>query len=136
MRFKILLIFILVFTSFTQSFSQSRGCDSGAVYTIIEEMPKFPDGNLEAFIKQNLTVPDVIHKEKISGNVYVAFIICADGTIESIRVLRGIKNCKQCDEEAIKVVKMMPKWEPGKQRGTPMAVQYNLPVRFSPKKSN
>ena len=65
----------------------------------------------------------------IQGMVYVTFVVERDGSITDVRVLRGIGG--GCDEEAIRVVSAMPKWTPGKQRGKPVRVQYNLPVRFT-----
>jgi protein TonB len=64
----------------------------------------------------------------IQGTVYVTFVVEKDGSITDVRVLRGIGG--GCDEEAVRVVKNSPKWSPGKQRGKPVRVQYNLPVKF------
>jgi protein TonB len=64
--------------------------------------------------------------------VYVTFVVEKDGSIGQARVLRGIGG--GCDEEALRVVRSMPKWEPGIQRGKPVRVQYNLPFRFTLKK--
>ncbi len=64
----------------------------------------------------------------IQGRVYVTFVVETNGSITDVRLLRGIGG--GCDEEAIRVVKMMSKWTPGKQRGKPVRVQFNLPVRF------
>ena len=65
----------------------------------------------------------------ISGVVYVTFVVGKDGKITDVKVLRGIGG--GCDEEAIRVVKSMPPWKPGKQRGKAVTVQYNLPIRFT-----
>jgi protein TonB len=65
----------------------------------------------------------------ISGVVYVTFVVDKDGKIKDVKVLRGIGG--GCDEEAVRVVKNMPAWKPGKQRGKSVTVQYNLPIRFT-----
>ena len=65
----------------------------------------------------------------IQGVVFVTFVVEKDGSVTGVRVLRGIGG--GCDEEAIRRVKQMPRWEPGEQRGKPVKVQYNLPVRFT-----
>ena len=65
----------------------------------------------------------------ISGKVYITFVVEKDGSITDVKVLRGIGG--GCDEEAVRVVQSMPRWSPGKQRGKPVRVQYNLPVRFT-----
>jgi len=64
----------------------------------------------------------------IKGKVYVTFVVDKDGSIADVKVLRGIGG--GCDEEAMRVVKGMPRWSPGKQRGKAVRVQYNLPINF------
>lgn len=65
----------------------------------------------------------------VQGAVYVTFVVEPDGNITNVKVLRGIGA--GCDDEAIRVVKAMPKWKPGKQRGKSVRVQFNLPIRFT-----
>ena len=65
----------------------------------------------------------------INGRVFVTFVVETDGRVTDIKVLRGIGG--GCDEEAVRVVKNMPKWDPGKQRGKPVRVQFNLPIKFT-----
>lgn len=64
----------------------------------------------------------------LPGTVYVQFVVEKDGSISDVKVLRGIGG--GCDEEAVRVVKSMPKWKPGKQRGQPVRVYYTLPIDF------
>ena len=66
----------------------------------------------------------------ISGTVFVNFVIGQDGKVKDIKVLRGVPGGKMLDEEAIRVIKKLPPFNPGKQRGKPVSVSYNLPVRF------
>jgi protein TonB len=65
----------------------------------------------------------------IQGRVFVTFVVEKDGSVTDVRVLRGIGG--GCDEEAIRVVQKMPKWKAGKQRGKPVRVQFNLPIKFT-----
>jgi periplasmic protein TonB len=100
------------------------------IFTIVEDMPEFPGGEAELFkyLGKSIKYPQMAKEAGIQGVVYVTFIIGPDGTVSNVEVLRGIKG--GCDEEAVRVVKSMPKWKPGKQRGKPVTVQYNLPIRF------
>ena len=100
------------------------------IFTVVEEQPSFPGGD-EARIKylqENLKYPEEAKEIGTQGRVFLTFVIETDGSITDVKILRGIGS--GCDEEAIRVVKTMPKWIPGKQRGNPVRVQFNLPVRF------
>jgi protein TonB len=67
---------------------------------------------------------------KVTGTVFVSFIVNANGSVSDAQVLKGIGN--GCNEEALRVVQRMPNWLPGKQSGQPVAVRYSLPIRFVP----
>jgi periplasmic protein TonB len=101
------------------------------IFTIVEDMPSFPGGEeaLFKYLGQNIKYPQLAKEAGITGKVYVNFVVDKDGNVTDVKVLRGIGG--GCDEEAIRVVKNMPKWSPGKQRGKPVKVSYNLPIRFS-----
>lgn len=101
------------------------------IFTIVEDMPSFPGGEAKLFeyLGKNIKYPQIAKEAGISGIVYVNFVVGTDGNISDVKVLRGIGG--GCDEEAIRVVKNMPQWTPGKQRGKPVKVSYNLPIRFS-----
>jgi protein TonB len=100
------------------------------IFTIVEDMPSFPGGEqaLFKYLGENTKYPSMAKDAGVQGVVYVTFVVMEDGSIESVKVLRGIGG--GCDEEAVRVVKNMPSWSPGKQRGKPVRVQYNLPIRF------
>lgn len=100
------------------------------IFTIVETMPSFPGGEeaLFKFLGKNIDYPQMAADAGITGMVYVTFVIEKDGSVSDARILKGIGG--GCDEEALRVVKQMPKWSPGKQRGKSVKVQYNLPVRF------
>jgi len=77
--------------------------------------------------------PKKAKEQGIQGRVYITFVVEPSGSVTNIQLLRGIGG--GCDEEAIRVVKLMPKWEPGTQRGQAVRVQFNMPIKFSlPKK--
>lgn len=97
----------------------------------VEIMPEFKGGQkaLEAFLTANIKYPEQAASNQICGTVYVTFLINEKGQISNIKVLRGIGG--GCDEEAVRVVKLTSgKWNPGKQKGKPVSVQFNLPVQF------
>jgi len=100
------------------------------IFTIVEDMPSFPGGEAKLFeyLGKSIKYPAMAKDAGVQGVVYVTFVVMENGSIENVKVLRGIGG--GCDEEAVRVVKKMPKWSPGKQRGKPVRVQYNLPIRF------
>jgi periplasmic protein TonB len=101
------------------------------VFMVVEESPQFPGGD-EArirFLAENISYPAEAREASIQGTVYITFVIEKDGTIADVRVLRGIGG--GCDEEAVRVIRKMPRWLPGKQRGKPVRVQFNMPIKFS-----
>lgn len=110
---------------------ESEEDDEQPVFVIVEDMPKFPGGNeaLAKFIADNIRYPKSAKANKIEGPVYIGFIIDKDGSVINVKVLRGVNA--ELDAEAIRVIKSMPKWTPGKQRGKPVRVNYTLPIIFS-----
>lgn len=105
--------------------------EEAPIFTVVESMPEFKGGmgELYVYLGNNIKYPVMAKESGIQGKVYVTFVVERDGSITDVKVLRGIGG--GCDEEAIRVVASMPKWKPGKQRGKPVRVQYNLPVRFT-----
>lgn len=107
--------------------------DEGEVqpFVVVEQDPEFPGGmdSLNAWIVRNLRYPEQARKENITGKVYVTFVVEKDGSISNPKILRYIGG--GCEAEAVRVVKNMPRWNPGKQRGKPVRVQFNLPINFS-----
>lgn len=101
------------------------------IFITLEELPTFPGGDkaLQKFIYENTKYPKSAIEEKISGTVYVQFIVEKDGSISDIKVVRGIGG--GCDEEAVRVVKLMPNWIPGKQKGVPERVYFMIPITFN-----
>jgi protein TonB len=100
------------------------------VFTIVEEMPSFPGGEAERnkFLAENIVYPQQATENGIQGTVYVSFVVDSKGNVTDVKVLRGIGG--GCDEEALRVVKMMPQWHPGKQNGKLVRVLFNMPIYF------
>ncbi len=96
----------------------------------VEIQPEFAGGMkaLVNFLQKNLHYPSQAQRANIGGKVYVNFVVGSDGTITKIDVLKGVGF--GCDEEAERVVKLMPKWNPGKQSGRNVAVRFTLPIAF------
>ncbi len=109
---------------------KEKSYEEDQIFTVVEELPEFPGGTsaMMDFLQTNLRYPEAAKDAGIQGTVFVSFVVESDGSISNIKVLRGIGG--GCDEEAVRVVGMMPKWEPGRQRGEAVRVQFNMPVRF------
>jgi len=101
------------------------------IFTVVEAMPEFPGGmaKLMGYLGNNIKYPPLAKESGIQGRVFINFVVEPNGSISNVKVLRGIGG--GCDEEAIRVVNSMPKWKPGMQRGKPVRVSYNLPVKFT-----
>ncbi len=101
-----------------------------AVYTYVEEPPIFPGGENARmmFLRNNIKYPQLALQNKIQGKVYISFIVEKDGSLSNIKVLQGIGA--GCDEEALRVMRLMPKWKPGKTQGHPVRVVISMPINF------
>ena len=101
------------------------------IFQVVENDPEFPGGvdAMYTYLAQNIKYPQLARENNITGRVYVTFVVEKDGSVTNVRVLRDIGG--GCGQEAVRIVKAMPKWTPGKQRGKAVRVQYNLPVNFS-----
>ena len=97
-----------------------------------EKRPLFPGGDMEMimFLQKNVHTPEDAKKNKITGASYVNFIVEKDGSLTNIKVRQGAENIAALDAEALRVVKMMPKWTPGTQGGVVVRTQYSLPITF------
>lgn len=101
------------------------------IFTIVEKEPGYPGGDkarLE-FLQKNIKYPQMAREAGIQGTVYVNFVVEKDGSITQVKILRGIGG--GCDEEAMRVTKMMPKWSPGEQRGRPVRTSFRMPIKFT-----
>lgn len=99
------------------------------VFTVVEQMPVFSEGNINKWIGQNVKYPIKAMEEKIQGKVYVSFIVNTDGSVSDSKIAKGAHPL--LDEEALRIIKTMPKWKPGVQRGKTVRVIYTLPISFA-----
>lgn len=100
------------------------------VFVVVEEQAEFPGGldSMYAYIQKNLKYPELAKEKGIEGRVFVQFVIEKDGSISNILVKRAIGG--GCEEAVVEMIKNMPKWKPGKQRGKPVRFQFTLPIKF------
>jgi TonB family protein len=100
------------------------------VYTIVEDMPEFPEGEMgmRKFLAQTIRYPLEAAEKNIQGKVFVSFIIQKNGTVGDISLVRGVHPL--LDKEAMRVVRQMPKWKPGHQAGEAVKVSYTIPINF------
>ena len=114
----------------TNAMAQSKKIANDKVLEKAEVMPQFPGGDqaMMDFVAKNVQYPQEAKDKEISGRVLVSFVIEKDGSITDVKVVKGIGG--GCDEEAVRVVKAMPKWKPGKDKGKPVRVSYTMPFTF------
>lgn len=100
------------------------------ILTYVDEPAQFPGGTpqLIKYLQANIKVPTEFAEEQ--GKCFVRFVVEKDGSISNVVVLRGVVNCSACDYEAIRVIKQMPKWSPGKSNGKEVRSFYTLPIKF------
>ena len=101
-----------------------------SIFEVVEESPSFPGGvaKLYEFLSKQLRYPEMAKENGIQGKVFVQFVVCKDGSIKDVKVIKSIHNT--LDKEASRVVKRMPKWSPGKQRGKAVNTKFTLPIKF------
>lgn len=113
----------------SEQFKQQK--QESDVYTEVEKMPEYPGGDDARikFLVENIKYPAEARKNGVRGTVFVTFIVEKDGEISNVKALKGIGG--GCDEEAVRVISMMPNWKPGMQKGKPVRVQFNMPIKFN-----
>ena len=127
---KLLFFLILGFTTLTTARAQNTDTPCGKVFHVVEQMPQFPGGQaaMMKFIADSLRYPPVVCTGGVEGRVLVKFVVDCKGNIVNPLVVRSVDPL--LDREAIRLVKSMPKWIPGKQNGEPVSVVCFVPVRF------
>ena len=107
-----------------------KGENTDQAFTVVETMPKFPEGQagLMRYLARSIKYPVIAQKNKEQGRVIIQMIIGTDGSLSNVKVLRSVSP--SLDAEAIRVVGNMPKWEPGMQKGQAVPVKYTLPITF------
>ena len=101
------------------------------IFVVVESMPEFPGGQqaLFKYLVENVKYPVIAQENGIQGRVICQFVVNKDGSIVDVVAVRSSGEAS-LDKEAIRVIKSMPKWKPGKQRGKPVRVKYTVPVNF------
>jgi protein TonB len=104
--------------------------EESKVFDVVEQMPEFPGGQaaLLKWITEHIKYPAVAEENGIQGRVIATFVVERDGSVTDVQVARGVDP--SLDKEAIRVLKQMPRWNPGKQNGAPVRVKYTVPVTF------
>lgn len=101
------------------------------VFYVVEEMPEFSGGKsaMQKYMSDNVKYPESAKKEGVTGKVFVSFVISKNGKVKDAKVVRSVDST--LDKEALRVIKSMPDWVPGKQRGKKVDVQFTLPINFA-----
>ena len=128
---KLVFIALLSLIGMTNVFAQQETTTTAEkVFDVVDEMPSFPGGQgaMMEFLSKNIKYPVVAEENGIQGRVLVKIVVKKDGTIDSPTVVKSVDP--SLDKEAIRVVKTMPKWIPGKQKGEPVNVSFIVPLTF------
>ncbi len=109
---------------------EAEVAEENAVFAVVESMPEFPGGyeELQKYLMRNLHYPASEVESGVEGTVYVSFVIDETGKVGDVQIARGLGG--ELDAEALRVVKAMPDWIPGRQQGKPVKTLYNLPINF------
>jgi len=104
--------------------------EENKIFDVVEQQPEFPGGfaALQQFLKDNVKYPVVAMENGVQGRVTVGFVVEKDGSVSDVHVVKSVDP--SLDKEAVRAVKSMPKWQPGRQNGTAVRVRYNVPVNF------
>ena len=142
----LLFLFAFGYTTFSYSQNQPAPASDNAVpslvspeptpipantiYTVVEQMPEFPGGDdaMMKFIQRNIKYPDMERESDIQGRVVIGMVVNQDGSLSDIVVKKGVSS--GIDKEALRVVRLMPQFKPGKQSGKPVRVRYLIPIMF------
>lgn len=102
------------------------------ILDIVDDQAEFPGGReaMMRWMQNNFRYPQSAQDSSLQGKCYLKFVVGTDGSITDVKVVKGVPNCPQCDAEAIRVVKAMPKWIPGKNKGVAVRSYFNLPITF------
>ena len=119
-----------VFGQDTTETSKQKAITKEKIFTIVETMPAFPGGqdSLFAFLRRNIKYPKTAQRDSIQGKVSVNFVVDKVGIVRDVRLLKGVSP--ELDEEALRIIKIMPPWKPGTQNGKPVNVYFNIPINF------
>jgi protein TonB len=134
MKPDLLIVSMLLFSFFSVGQTETKQIEKFPNQeTAFDQLAEFPGGQagLNQFIATNFIYPKTAIENNISGKVYVVFEILASGEVSNIKIAKGIPDCYECSEEAIRVFKSMPKWSPAMKGGKPVGCFYKLPITIS-----
>lgn len=122
---------ISLFIAFVANMNLKAETLSDDIYVLVEQMPEFPGGEQELwnFLSSNMRYPVIAVENNIEGEVVVQFIVEKDGSITDVQVVKSVDP--SLDKEAVRMVRIMPKWNAGMQQGKPVRVKYIVPVKFT-----
>lgn len=127
----ILLSTCLLWLFVSQGKAQMPSTDSPPL-PVVQQQAQFKGGRnaLAKYMQENYKQPKAVQRLGITGKVYIKFVITKKGEITQAEVTRGIENCPECNEEALRLIKMMPNWDPALQNGEPVSVYFTMPIAF------
>jgi len=125
-----LLIFLFLSFSLIATAQDTASAKDNHIYQVVDQMPEFPGGDsaLTKFFHANIKYPDLERESGIQGIVVVEFVVDEEGNLSDMHIKKGVT--KGIDHEALRVVKLFPKFKPGKQKGQPVKVNFIFPIRF------
>jgi periplasmic protein TonB len=106
------------------------GADTGVIYIRVEKLPEYPGGRtaMDKFLRDNIKYPSVALVKKLAGVVYISFLVNHEGKVDKVKIIKSLDVT--LDNEAMRVIRLMPRWVPGKRHGKAVNVMLTLPIRF------
>ena len=130
-------IVLCILLGLNLSFGQTETKDSTRIYQFPDKFAEFPDGaaKLRRYLAKHIVYPSNALEMGLQGKCYASFVITDNGQVTNVTLKKGVPNCPECDMEAIRVIKLMPKWTPALVNGKPVNSIFNLPITFIIKQS-
>lgn len=132
MKHTLIKLFLLFLILIPISIFSQKDENKEEIVDFPEEDPQFPGGMkaFSHFIADNIKYPEKALDKGIEGKCMIEFIVERDGTVSHVKIVRKVKRCRSCNKEAVRVVKMMPKWKPGTVSGTPIRCRFRVPINY------
>ena len=127
-----MIIALLLGGSVAMAQNDGTATAGGEIYTVVEQSPEFPGGEdaLIQWLGTHVQYPTAAKEKGVEGAIFVTFVVEKDGSISDVKVLNTKPETVALEQEAVRVVRSMPKWKAGKSRGKKVRVQFNLPIVF------
>lgn len=128
----LLLLWTLLLCGAATAQVEGSATAGGEIYTVVEQNPEFPGGQdaLIQWLGTHVQYPTSAKEKGVEGAIFVTFVVEKDGSISDVKVLNSKPETAALEQEAVRVVRTMPKWKAGKSRGKKVRVQFNLPIVF------